>query len=510
MSATATPSLTGTDDSVDAAPIPVALAGVPLGAMLGAGGMGRVFRAHHPILDVPVAVKVLFGRGDPARFLSEARLAAKVQHQRVVRILHAGEEQGYRFLVLEFLPGGSLKELVARRGPLPWREAFTLAMQAAEGLAAGHRLGIVHRDVKPSNLLLDGSGGVKVADLGVARSVFASSDVTAEGQMVGTPAYMAPEQVRDARRATPASDLFALGATLVFLLTGAPPSGDQAPRSGLPRPAADLLARLLSSDPAARPRDGAEAVQQFERVLGLATASTIALAGRPSRGSLRWLAAAMVVGAIGMLGWAATPASAAAASDPPPPAAAPPAMPLTPPRSVFVLATGLDAAARAGLDAACLASGLPRIERAAVDALVREQELAAAGRIDPATAPRVGRLLGGHIAVLAEAVEDRVAVRAVLVETGELAGARLCSPAETAATAGELLLAASRLLPVEAAVANGSVQAGARHGVRPGDAFTVAGAGRAVAEQVTATTASLRPIEGGPIPDGALARRLAP
>ncbi|HAT11673.1 MAG TPA: hypothetical protein DCS97_14020, partial [Planctomycetes bacterium] len=265
--------------SVSATPhVPDVLAGVRLGRVLGVGGMGRVYHGRHPILDIDVAIKVLHPeRGDEDRFLTEARLAARVQHDRVVRILHAGIEEGCRFLILEYVDGRTLKQVVEERGRLPWREALHLALQAAEGLAAAHRLGIVHRDIKPSNFLLDGQGRVKLADLGVARSMLGSSDITAAGDVVGTVAYMAPEQVEDAPAVTPAADVYALGATLGYLLSGLTPQrlrkagGLRQVQGDIPQTVAALVQRMMADEPWDRPSDGAAVVGELERLLGLGT-----------------------------------------------------------------------------------------------------------------------------------------------------------------------------------------------------------------------------------------------
>ncbi|MFM2089657.1 MAG: Serine/threonine-protein kinase PknB, partial [Planctomycetota bacterium] len=303
--------------SISAPPeLPAQLGGIRVGRLLGAGGMGRVYLGHHPVLDVPVAVKVLLERGgDPSRFLTEARLAAKLQHPRVVRVLNAGEDSGLRWIAMEYVHGATLKEIVRDRGALPWREALGFALQAAEGLAAAHRAGIVHRDVKPSNLMVDAGGGVKVADLGLARSLAGSSDATVDGALIGTPAYMSPEQLADPRRATPAADVYALGATLVYLLTGqaspeAGPVGGLARAAGLPPAVHDLVRRMLAADPVRRPADGAAVVREIEAILG--HVSTISGGSRITRRlaavrAPRWLGAAAAASVLVLAGWAVAP-----------------------------------------------------------------------------------------------------------------------------------------------------------------------------------------------------------
>ncbi len=511
--------------------MPDRLGGVQLERLIGQGGMGRVYLGHHPILDVEVAIKVMrAGSGSRNRFLTEARLAARVQHEHIVRILHAGDEGGFCYLVLEYVPGRNLKQLVHDRGPLPWREAADIILQAARGLAAAHRQGIVHRDIKPSNLLQDADGRIKVADLGLARALIndpAGGEDTSFGGIIGTPAYMPPEQAKDAHLVTPAADVYGLGATLYYLLTGeAPFPGrsfrellaihrqgtipDPSTRSpGLPAALGQLAHRMLAKDPAQRPADGAAVVAELERQLGLATASTTAVRPlpMPSHHQRLWWAAAGIAG-IGtvLIGWGhAGDQTAMAAAEPPPPAAAPAQVSATPTRAVFVLAGSLPAAAQAGLAEACRASGLPVVERSRIDALVAEQRLVGEGRIEAQAAVRLGRLVGGHIAIFAEPVEALVEVRCVLVETGELVACRLVPPGEvaTAVTAG--LTAAIDQLPLQAAIERRPdaiiVLAGRRHGLRVGDQLTVrhapagpaAASATVIATEATQATVVLNP-----------------
>jgi hypothetical protein len=514
---------------------PEALAGIRLGRILGAGGMGRVHLGHHPVLDVPVAVKVLLDRGDdPTRFLTEARLAARLHHPRVVRVLHAGEEGGVRFLVMEYVHGSTLKEIVQERGALPWREALGFILQAAEGLAAAHRAGIVHRDVKPSNLMVDAAGGVKVADLGLARSLVGSSDATVAGAMIGTPAYMAPEQLVDPRRATPAADVYSLGATFAFLTTGSVMPEQQRPSGlmrmpDLPPAVAGLAARMLDRDPARRPADGGVVVREIEGILGLASRSTLRtrISERLQRSRApRWLGAAAAASLLVLAGWAVAPDRttgdpAPAPTPAPAPAAGPAADPWqTPTRALFILQEGLGAATLSAIDGAAAASGLPVVERARIDVLVREQDLVAGGRIDAGSAARVGKLVGGHIALFARPVEDRIELRTVLVETGEIAAARLVPAGEAGEAAAACLREAARLLPVQGRIARDGARlvlsAGRRHGVAVGDRIDLRPAAdgpvlaSATVTAVTAGEAVLAPAGADPGPQLVLGVRSSP
>jgi len=196
---------------------------------IGRGGMGTVYKARHVRLDRVVALKVLGPeRTTPsavARFEREMKAIGGVEHPNVVRAFDADEEEGFYYIVMDFVDGVSLSALVKRLGPLPVPDACELARQAALGLQAIHEHGLVHRDVKPSNLMLTRSGQVKVLDLGLSRlrRELVEADVTASGTVVGTVDYIAPEQCGDSRHVTIRADLYSLGCTLYELLCGHPP-----------------------------------------------------------------------------------------------------------------------------------------------------------------------------------------------------------------------------------------------------------------------------------------------
>ena len=197
-----------------------------LGPVLGAGAMAVVHEAEDVELGRPVAVKVLAENlaHDGAvreRLFREARIAARLSHPNVVRIYDTGEEGGRPFIVMELVDGESLAELVHREGPLAPEQAVHLVLQACAGLEAAHQAGLVHRDVKPGNLLLSRDGVLKIADFGIARAHDATR-LTLTGTVLGTAAYLAPEQAL-AEEVTAAADVYALGAVLYELLTGVPP-----------------------------------------------------------------------------------------------------------------------------------------------------------------------------------------------------------------------------------------------------------------------------------------------
>jgi eukaryotic-like serine/threonine-protein kinase len=195
--------------------------------LVGEGGMSRVYRAHDTVLERPVAIKVLheqFG-GDPEhveRFRREARAIARLAHPNVVTVIDRGEWRGRQFIVFEHVDGENLKSLLAREGRLPVGRALVLTEQIARALAVAHELGIVHRDVKPQNVLVDRSGTAKVTDFGIARSVDLDDELTETGTVLGTGYYISPEQA-NGERADERSDQYSLGVVGYELLTGEVP-----------------------------------------------------------------------------------------------------------------------------------------------------------------------------------------------------------------------------------------------------------------------------------------------
>jgi serine/threonine protein kinase len=197
-----------------------------LGERIGYGGMGEVFAAHDLRLDREVALKLL--RVDLAgqdgmreRVVAEARLAARLTHPHVVGVLDTGEQDGRPFVVMERLSGRTLGDELAE-GPMPPERVRDVGLQVLRALAAAHELGIVHRDVKPGNVLDAGVGTWKVADFGIAKWVHADETLTGTGELMGSPSYLAPERI-EGQQAGPASDLYAVGVLLYEALCGRKP-----------------------------------------------------------------------------------------------------------------------------------------------------------------------------------------------------------------------------------------------------------------------------------------------
>src|SRR5438552_9663706 len=190
-----------------------------LDRLLGRGGMSEVWLANDAELDRRVALKLLAPNADTARFDREARAVAALAHPNVTQLYDYGEEDGRPFMVLECLPGGTLEDRLRDRVPLPDEESYRIATELAAGLAHAHSRGVVHRDLKPSNVLFDEEGRAKLADFGIARLAAGEGTLTDAGTVLGTAAYIAPEQAAG-EPATAASDVYSFGVILYRMLTG--------------------------------------------------------------------------------------------------------------------------------------------------------------------------------------------------------------------------------------------------------------------------------------------------
>ena len=293
---------------------------------VGRGAMGIVYRARQLSLDRVVALKVLNPRlaNDAhytGRFLRETRLAGRITHPNVIAVYDAGHDKSVWYLAMEFVEGRTLADRIREEGHLEESEAIHVAEQIASALVQAHALGILHRDVKPSNIILSRSGLAKLADLGLAKRVAGGDPaLTHSGVVVGTPAYMAPEQCRGAERADGRVDIYSLGATLYHMIAGHPPYvGDndlqvihmqlEAPlprlagqNPSVSRRTCSVVERMLAKDPSQRFGSSMEVVQALRDL----TAPRPAMMQRQGR-RRKWLLASVAAAAfVAIVFWAAT------------------------------------------------------------------------------------------------------------------------------------------------------------------------------------------------------------
>ena len=258
-----------------------------LESLIGEGASARVYKGMHQTLGIPVAVKILKAAPQDSmashlatyrdRFRREAQLAARINHEGIVRVLDFGEELGSLYLVMEYVNGYSLSEYLRNNGAMSEEMSLKVIAYLASALHAAHGLNIVHRDIKPSNILITRDGWLKISDLGLAKDL-STRDLTNADTLLGTPSYMAPECFVSGNDLGPGADIYSLGIMLYEMLTGKPPfvgtlnqvisghlHGEPAytvslngQKSLLPEPTVKLIKALLAKDPALRPRSGRE------------------------------------------------------------------------------------------------------------------------------------------------------------------------------------------------------------------------------------------------------------
>jgi tRNA A-37 threonylcarbamoyl transferase component Bud32 len=306
----------GTGPALTSGAAPLDLTGRTLGdyrilRRIGQGGMGQVYLAEQMSLKRHVALKILRAElaANPSslqRFKAEAEAVAKVTHANIVQVYAYGEAEGFPYIALEYVEGRNLKEYVARKGPPKLAASLSIIRQIAAGLLRAGEAGIVHRDVKPENILLTAKGEVKVADFGLSRSLIAEQrplNLTQSGVIMGTPLYMSPEQVQgqplDAR-----TDIYSLGVTCYYMLAGKPPFDgatpfdvamkhvrDEAPPLSavcpdLPEGLCAIVHKMMAKDPTRRYQNAREILRDLARLRGGAAGSSMAVSRPLSSGEL--------------------------------------------------------------------------------------------------------------------------------------------------------------------------------------------------------------------------------
>jgi len=311
-------------------------------ALLGRGGMGAVYRAHDRVVDEEVALKVLTGAAGSdegaRRLRSEIRLARQVTHPNVCRIHDCGEDGDLRWISMELVRGDTVRDLLQGRGPFEAARAWDVAVQVAEGLAAVHRAGVVHRDLKTVNLTVDRAGRVRVMDFGIATPA-ASGDTGESGYLLGSPEYISPEQARG-RPADARSDVYALGIVVFELFTGAVPFRAETPvatlllhleaappldQERLPPALRPVLARALAKDPERRFATAGDMADALRAARGAWLAGSGATRHRRGRPRLVATLLAVAVVTAWLVATLTRPPAATTAPPPSPPASPTPA-----------------------------------------------------------------------------------------------------------------------------------------------------------------------------------------
>lgn len=255
---------------------------------LGRGGMGIVYKAHEVSLQRMVALKILPPKysQDAAfvkRFVREARAGARLSHPNIVPIFAVGEHGGTHFIAMDYVKGETLAEIIARDGQMDTDRALDIVRQAAKGLSEAHRHGVVHRDIKPHNIMIDEAGRVRILDFGLARILTSETQLTSEGESMGTPSYMSPEQCH-ATDVDQRTDIYSLGVTLYQMLTGELPFSADSPMAtmfqivkgehksvtelnrSVPKPVVQILERMMATKPKDRYQDAKTLLKDLKAV----------------------------------------------------------------------------------------------------------------------------------------------------------------------------------------------------------------------------------------------------
>jgi nicotinamidase/pyrazinamidase len=271
--------------------VPSSIGGCRIEKKIGEGGMGSVYLGRHKTLDIPRAIKILpkhIDLKDPEysqRFFREARIAARMRHPNMVQVHECGAEDGYYYLIMDYVPGPTCRQIVEDRGRMEWQRAVHIARQIARGLRYAASQGIIHRDVTPGNIIVDSDGTARITDLGLAKEAAAErSGLTRAGASLGTPYYMSPEQINSARDVDFRGDIYSLGATIYHMVCGKVPyTGTTfevmtkqvreplpSPRihvPELPEKLCDVIRKMMAKDPEDRYPSYDELIEDLQNLL---------------------------------------------------------------------------------------------------------------------------------------------------------------------------------------------------------------------------------------------------
>ncbi|MBL8889842.1 MAG: serine/threonine protein kinase [Planctomycetaceae bacterium] len=303
--------------------------------LVGEGGMGSVYEARHLNLEKSFALKLIAAKLEDngeavCRFLSETKALGMLDHPNIVQAVDAGQWQGRPYLVTQLLKGMDLATKVVIHGPIAPDTTIQIALQVASGLRAAHELGLFHRDIKPSNLFLDSNGTVKILDFGLVRSDTSESQ-TRTGCFMGSVDYLSPEQAQDPRNANAQSDIYSLGCSLIFLLSGTPPFPDtnypglvakiqahlnsqpawlDAEKDSTTQPLASLIRSMVAKEISQRPTDCCDLIERLKVIARLQSCQTTSQPVHHSISKMRrkqWLVGTSVSAGLLVAAWATWP-----------------------------------------------------------------------------------------------------------------------------------------------------------------------------------------------------------
>ncbi len=273
--------------------VPREIGGCTVIEFVGKGGMASVYKGYHQTLCIPVAIKILSSKlttdeESIKRFSREAQSIAKLEHENLVGVINLGEENGLYFLIMKYVDGETLREILEKKGPIPVPHALNYLLQSCRGLQEAHNKNIIHRDIKPDNLMVTKEGRLKITDFGLAREVEPSASLTQQGEILGSPYYMSPEQCKGKKELIDYhTDIYSLGATFYHLLSGIPPFQAETPIlimmkhikespvpltsivPHVPYSLAQMITKMMDKDKEARFSSCLEIEQELKRQFGM-------------------------------------------------------------------------------------------------------------------------------------------------------------------------------------------------------------------------------------------------
>ena len=508
--------------------------------LLASGGCGHVFRGRHTQLGIEVAVKVLdVGKaaGDTQmadRFLVEARALAKLRHQNIVRIYEVGEYNDLYFLIMDFIEGQDLSQFIRARGAMELDQAMKVMLQVSSALAAVHKSGVIHRDIKPGNVMIDDGGDAILMDFGLAKMGAMDEDdnhkpLTIEGAFMGTPQFVAPEQIKDAASVGPATDVYSLGLTFYQLLTGElgisgtslldvvdqqksyMPPAPHTIRAEIPEAISAIVMKMISKAPSSRYPDAGAVVDALHAARGNAVgagagaAKPVPVVSETTAVRPRFIpyaACAMValvvlVGGL-VLALQKTPAQGGTTNTG---MAAAEGMHARPRIFTVLPFSGVEdrTASMAAMEAIAR-KGYRVVEREQIDSILAEISLSKEKLTAADSSIQVGRLTGAQIVITGSASASGLLVRAYDVETSEILGMKQVSQADLGGQFDSFLEEICKRLSYFSVVQSSDgdiviLEHGREYGATPGMTVRILGEGGRTAALATIVEVSDKRVE---------------